>query len=72
VNIARGFLADMPLLLLDEPTASLDAESRAIVIELIAEKKQQGVAIVAIVHDDDVRRAIADTIVDVSRFSVAA
>jgi alpha-D-ribose 1-methylphosphonate 5-triphosphate synthase subunit PhnL len=72
VNIARGFLPDMPILLLDEPTASLDAANRAVVVDLIAAKKKQGVAIVAIVHDDDVRRAIADTIVDVSKFSVAA
>jgi alpha-D-ribose 1-methylphosphonate 5-triphosphate synthase subunit PhnL len=72
VNIARGFLPDMPILLLDEPTASLDAENRAVVVDLIAAKKKQGAAIVAIVHDDDVRRAIADTIVDVSKFSVAA
>jgi alpha-D-ribose 1-methylphosphonate 5-triphosphate synthase subunit PhnL len=72
VNIARGFLPDMPILLLDEPTASLDAANRAVVVDLIAAKKKQGAAIVAIVHDDDVRRAIADTIVDVSKFSVAA
>jgi len=72
VNIARGFLPDMPILLLDEPTASLDAENRAVVVELIAAKKKQGVAIVAIAHDDDVRAAIADRIVDVSKFAVAA
>jgi alpha-D-ribose 1-methylphosphonate 5-triphosphate synthase subunit PhnL len=72
VNIARGFLPQRPLLLLDEPTASLDAANRATVVELIAEKKRRGTAIVAIVHDDDVRRAIADTEVDVTRFSPAA
>jgi alpha-D-ribose 1-methylphosphonate 5-triphosphate synthase subunit PhnL len=72
VNIARGFLPDRPLLLLDEPTASLDAANRATVVELIAEKKRRGVAIVAIVHDDEVRRAIADIVVDVTRFSPAA
>jgi alpha-D-ribose 1-methylphosphonate 5-triphosphate synthase subunit PhnL len=72
VNIARGFLPERPLLLLDEPTASLDAANRATVVELIAEKKRRGVAIVAIVHDDDVRDAIADTLVDVTRFSPAA
>ena len=72
VNIARGFLPERPLLLLDEPTASLDAANRATVVALIAEKKRQGAAIVAIVHDDDVRRAIADTVVDVTRFSPAA
>jgi alpha-D-ribose 1-methylphosphonate 5-triphosphate synthase subunit PhnL len=72
VNIARGFLPERPLLLLDEPTASLDAANRATVIELIAEKKRRGAAIVAIVHDDDVRRVIADIEVDVTRFSPAA
>jgi len=72
VNIARGFLPDMPVLLLDEPTASLDAENCAVVVDLITEKKRQGVAIVAIVHDTDVRDAIADVVVDVSRFSAAA
>jgi alpha-D-ribose 1-methylphosphonate 5-triphosphate synthase subunit PhnL len=72
VNIARGFLLERPLLLLDEPTASLDAANRATVIELIAERKRRGTAIVAIVHDDDVRAAIADAVVDVTRFSPAA
>lgn len=72
VNIARGFLADLPILLLDEPTASLDAVNRAVVVELIAEKKAAGVAMLAIVHDDDVRKLIADRIVDVTSFAAAA
>jgi alpha-D-ribose 1-methylphosphonate 5-triphosphate synthase subunit PhnL len=72
VNIARGFLSDLPLLLLDEPTASLDSGNAAVVIDLIAEKKRRGVAIVAIVHDDGVRTAIADTVIDVTRFTAAA
>ena len=55
VNIARGFISDLPILLLDEPTASLDAANRAVVVDLIAEKKRRGAAVVAIVHDDDVR-----------------
>ncbi len=72
VNIARGFISDHPILLLDEPTASLDARNREIVVELIAAKKRSGVAIVAIVHDDEVRQAIADRIVDVTSFAAAA
>jgi alpha-D-ribose 1-methylphosphonate 5-triphosphate synthase subunit PhnL len=72
VNIARGFLSDLPILLLDEPTASLDAGNRAVVVDLISEKKRRGAAIVAIVHDDDVRTAIADTVIDVTRFAAAA
>ncbi|MGX1168284.1 MULTISPECIES: phosphonate C-P lyase system protein PhnL [Bradyrhizobium] len=72
VNIARGFISDLPILLLDEPTASLDAANRAVVVELVAEKKHQGVAMVAIVHDDEIRHLIADRIVDVTSFAAAA
>ncbi|WP_166304796.1 phosphonate C-P lyase system protein PhnL [Bradyrhizobium sp. 2S1] len=72
VNIARGFISDLPILLLDEPTASLDAANRAVVVELIAEKKTRGVAMVAIVHDDEIRHLIADRIVDVTSFGAAA
>ncbi|MBR1217547.1 phosphonate C-P lyase system protein PhnL [Bradyrhizobium sp. U87765 SZCCT0131] len=72
VNIARGFISDLPVLLLDEPTASLDAVNRAVVVDLIAAKKQKGVAIVAIVHDDEMRELIADRLVDVTSFAAAA
>jgi alpha-D-ribose 1-methylphosphonate 5-triphosphate synthase subunit PhnL len=72
VNIAHGFVSEYPILLLDEPTASLDAANRAVVVELIAEKKRKGVAMVAIVHDDEIRETIADRIVDVMAFAAAA
>ncbi|WP_346892632.1 phosphonate C-P lyase system protein PhnL [uncultured Roseibium sp.] len=72
VNIARGFIAHYPLLLLDEPTASLDAANRAVVVELVAEKKQDGVAMVGILHDQDVRDKISDRIVDVTAFRAEA
>ncbi|XDV55115.1 phosphonate C-P lyase system protein PhnL [Bradyrhizobium sp. LLZ17] len=72
VNIARGFIPELPILLLDEPTASLDAANRAVVVELIAEKKRQGVAMVAIVHDDEIRHLIADRVIDVTSFAAAA
>jgi alpha-D-ribose 1-methylphosphonate 5-triphosphate synthase subunit PhnL len=72
VNIAHGFISDYPILLLDEPTASLDAANRAAVVELIEEKKRKGVAMVAIVHDDEIRHQIADRIVDVTAFAAAA
>jgi len=72
VNIARGFISDLPILLLDEPTASLDAKNRAVVVELIEQKKRQRVAMVAIVHDDEIRHLIAGRIVDVTSFAAAA
>ncbi|MEX0852672.1 MAG: ATP-binding cassette domain-containing protein, partial [Bauldia sp.] len=69
VNIALGFIAGHPLLLLDEPTASLDAANRAVVINLIGEGKAEGVSFLGIFHDAEVRQAVADRIVDVTRFA---
>ncbi|MDQ0455865.1 phosphonate C-P lyase system protein PhnL [Rhizobium paknamense] len=69
VNIARGFITDHAILLLDEPTASLDAANRAVVVEMIRAKKQEGVALLGIFHDEEVREAVADRIIDVSAFS---
>ena len=59
------------MLLLDEPTASLDATNRDVVIELIRAKKRQGVALLGIFHDGEVRDAVADRIIDVSGFAPA-
>lgn len=70
VNIARGFITDHPVLLLDEPTASLDATNRDVVTDMILEKLRSGVAILGIFHDRPVRDAVATRIVDVSGFSV--
>jgi alpha-D-ribose 1-methylphosphonate 5-triphosphate synthase subunit PhnL len=69
VNIARGFITEHPILLLDEPTASLDARNRDVVIALIAAKKTAGVALLGIFHDHDVREAVADRIIDVTSFA---
>ena len=69
VNIARGFITEHPILLLDEPTASLDATNRDVVIELIAAKKAADVALLGIFHDHDVREAVADRIIDVTAFA---
>jgi alpha-D-ribose 1-methylphosphonate 5-triphosphate synthase subunit PhnL len=59
VNIARGLLAAHPILLVDEPTASLDAANRGIVVTLLHEARAAGAAIVAICHDPDARAALA-------------
>ena len=59
INIARSFINPRPLLLLDEPTASLDPENTQTVIELIAEARAQGVGILGIFHDPAVAQAVA-------------
>ncbi len=56
VNIARGFAAHYPLLLIDEPTASLDEGNRMRVLELIAEARHKGSAVLGVFHDEDERR----------------
>jgi alpha-D-ribose 1-methylphosphonate 5-triphosphate synthase subunit PhnL len=56
VNIARGFAARFPLLLIDEPTASLDSDNRERVLQLIDEACQSGVAVVGVFHDEDERK----------------
>ncbi len=60
VNIARGFIVDYPVLLLDEPTASLDETNKKVVIELMNQAKQQGAALIGIFHDIDVRDQVMD------------
>jgi alpha-D-ribose 1-methylphosphonate 5-triphosphate synthase subunit PhnL len=69
VNIARGLVADRPLVLLDEPTASLDAANRAVVVDLIRAKIAGGAAVVGIFHDEDVRQAVATRVIDVMQFA---
>ena len=59
VNIARGFIHPRPIMLLDEPTASLDAANRQTVTEMIREARDGGAAIIGIFHDHRVRDAVA-------------
>jgi alpha-D-ribose 1-methylphosphonate 5-triphosphate synthase subunit PhnL len=65
VNLARGFAPRYPVLLLDEPTASLDAANRAVVVGLIEEAKRRGAAIIGIFHDAEVRERVADRLFEV-------
>jgi alpha-D-ribose 1-methylphosphonate 5-triphosphate synthase subunit PhnL len=71
VNIARSLVDPAPILLLDEPTASLDAANREIVVDLVNDARAKGSAIVGIFHDEAVRARIATRQVDVTAFSPA-
>jgi alpha-D-ribose 1-methylphosphonate 5-triphosphate synthase subunit PhnL len=59
INVARGLVAGHPILLLDEPTASLDADSRALVVELLRETRARGTAMLGTFHDAEVRAAVS-------------
>ncbi|MBR9650537.1 phosphonate C-P lyase system protein PhnL [Thalassovita aquimarina] len=69
VNIARGFAHTFPALLLDEPTASLDATNREVVLSLIEDAKARGAAIVGIFHDEAARERVCDREIDVTGFT---
>ncbi len=72
VNLARGFAGGHPVLLLDEPTASLDPANRDIVVAMIDEAKREGRAILGIFHDIAVRDRVADRLFEVLPVPAAA
>jgi alpha-D-ribose 1-methylphosphonate 5-triphosphate synthase subunit PhnL len=71
VNIARGLIAQPPILLLDEPTAALDADNRRVVVQAIDAARVAGAAVIGIFHDDAVRQALATRAFDVKRYAAA-
>jgi alpha-D-ribose 1-methylphosphonate 5-triphosphate synthase subunit PhnL len=71
VNIARSFISVTPVMLLDEPTASLDAQNREVVISLIEEARKSGSALIGIFHDEHVRERASTRRIDIQSFTVA-
>jgi len=71
INIARNIIKPQPILLLDEPTASLDAANTQTVIDLIHEALARGAALVGIFHDAHVGKAVATRHIDVTQFRSA-
>ncbi|WP_333844700.1 phosphonate C-P lyase system protein PhnL [Limnohabitans sp.] len=68
INIARNLIKPRPILLLDEPTASLDPANTQTVIELIHETVTRGAAVMGIFHDPQVGQAVATRHIDVTQF----
>ena len=72
VNIAITFVKEFPILLLDEPTASLDQKNKQAVIDLIINARTKGTAIIGIFHDEYVRNAVGTSIFDIEEAKHAA
>ena len=68
INIARSLIKPRALLLMDEPTASLDVANTRTVVHLIQEAVARGCAVVGIFHDSDVGSAVATRRIDISCF----
>jgi alpha-D-ribose 1-methylphosphonate 5-triphosphate synthase subunit PhnL len=60
INMARALISRAHLLLVDEPTASLDAASKEIVIQMLLKMKNAGAAIILISHDEQTLLRLAD------------
>ncbi|MCJ8280595.1 MAG: phosphonate C-P lyase system protein PhnL [Rivularia sp. ALOHA_DT_140] len=71
VNLARGIVSNPRLLLLDEPTASLDVDTSQLVIELIQSVKRMGTGILAVFHDSELIATLADDVVTVQSSSLS-
>ncbi len=66
VNLARALILPQKLLLLDEPTASLDAQARAALVARLAELKAGGTAMIGVFHHPDDVAHLIDRIVDLT------
>ena len=65
VNIAKAVIWKPRLLLLDEPTASLDLQATAVVMEILRELKEEGTTMIGIFHRQDMIRQITDRLYEI-------
>ena len=66
VNLARALILPQKLLMLDEPTASLDANARAALVARLQELKDQGTAMIGVFHHPDDVMHLIDRVVDLT------
>jgi alpha-D-ribose 1-methylphosphonate 5-triphosphate synthase subunit PhnL len=62
INIAHAVSWKPRLLLLDEPTASLDKDSIGVVLDLLKELRQEGTTMIGIFHDTELMEAVTDSV----------
>jgi alpha-D-ribose 1-methylphosphonate 5-triphosphate synthase subunit PhnL len=68
VNIARNLIKEKPVLLLDEPTSSLDKQNSKVVIDLFLKAIKRGAAVIGIFHDQDTADALATQRINMNQF----
>ena len=68
VNIARAVSWKPRLLLLDEPTASLDKDSVGVVLEILKELRGEGTTMIGIFHDTTLLESVTDSVYHLKNF----
>lgn len=66
VNLARALILPQKLLMLDEPTASLDANARVALVTRLQELKEQGTALIGVFHHPDDVLHLIDRVIDLT------
>jgi len=70
--IARALAQETPILLLDEPTSSLDLRHQLGILELLRRRARGGAAVLVVLHDLNLAAAYCDRIVVLAQGRVAA
>jgi alpha-D-ribose 1-methylphosphonate 5-triphosphate synthase subunit PhnL len=65
VNLARALITRPRLLLLDEPTASLDMATKQIVIRVLKDLRATGATMIGVFHDLDVMGGLVDRVLNI-------
>jgi len=66
INIARAVSWKPRLLLLDEPTASLDKDSVGVVLEILKELREEGTTMIGIFHDTKLLESVTDSVYQIN------
>lgn len=67
INLARSLITRPRLLLLDEPTASLDGKTKSLVIDMLLSLKKKGTTMIGIFHDMEAMEKLADEVLDMTK-----
>lgn len=70
IAIARALILNPSILLIDEPTSSLDKENTKILIELLRDLHKKGLTLMLITHDLEFAKALCESVIELDKGSI--